>query len=385
MNRRIGCLCFAVSVLLASAQAPAHDRSSLCRETPKIIPVKWGYRMPFPSGGYMHMMMDPVLDRCRLDKKKETVSLAQLKCASERDAESLEPTIQGARRIVRKVLSGGLREFAGIDLESVLRKMDALKFRIFKGGFLLGSGGKRFSAVNLLSENTVILNDLPASLMAYNFWEPGLENYTPLLILHETLGVLGYEDENYEASLALWWISRSNRGDQKEFAAAFVRRFGNVETFRCDKTWDHGSIRNLFLRWAIPEAHAGGVSIVGGGGGRKPEREGGAGDGRIQLAANGGASVVGGGGDLHEMMFKAKLMEEGLKRFGSHPDFRGELKILSLSVQASQKGPYGYNAAEGRLTIPSRWKLEVLEGNEVLNLQNFDTRTWINRYVVLIR
>ena len=343
------------SLLAMTLQAWSANPTQHCSENPKIIPVKWGYRMPFPSGGYMHVMMMPVMDRCNLDKKREFVTIEQLKCASEdeRDNDSLKPMIEGAKQLLTKVIRAGLPSFAGIELQQVLQKMGALKFRVFQGGFLLGSGGKRFTAVNLLSENMIILNDLPASLMAYNFWEPGLEKYRPIVILHETLGALGFDDENYEASLALWWMAQSRRGDVKEFALAFTNRFGNIATFKCDRVWNQG--RNLYnLIFGIEKANAG------------------------------GASVVGGGGDLHEAMFKAKLLEASQLKFGYDPSFRRELRILNLIVVSSQSGPYGYNAQLNTLTIPTRWKLERLENHEVLNLQRFDTSTWINRYIQLI-
>jgi hypothetical protein len=101
------------------------------------------------------------------------------------------------------------------DIPALLADIATIKWNGNPYGFLAGSTDGRSGAVYLFNKRTVILNLGRAPI------EP--IRTMPIAALHEALGGLGYLDENYERSLALYFLSLTEVEQKTIFSTHWPR------------------------------------------------------------------------------------------------------------------------------------------------------------------
>lgn len=161
-----------------------------------------------------------------------------------------------SKAIIQRILDSGVTQVGEMDLGELLEDLDTVEWRTFDLGFLSGSGGKRQTSIYLVEQrmvvvNTLALQNLVETQVRLNSWA-----------LHEALGALGYDDENYQISTSLAFVagdftlsslgqpnpapnpSISNRADFVE------RTLSNVSRTNIERTY----------------GREGGTTVVGGGG-----------------------------------------------------------------------------------------------------------------------
>lgn len=105
--------------------------------------------------------------------------------------------------IVRQLIENDcVTQVGDLDLRKLLQDLEQVVFYINHGKTISGSGGNRSTAVNFTEEKAVVIN-APSSydLKRWN-WR--------VILLHEGLGALGYDDEDYQLSAALEWLHTQN-------------------------------------------------------------------------------------------------------------------------------------------------------------------------------
>ena len=125
--------------------------------------------------------------------------------------------------------------FGQFSIREFLKEAPTVRFFTSNRPFVQGSGGRRDCAIHFVRERKVEFSPL--------CWHQMRKDKQPLLILHETLGALGFDDEEYQISLALdWYVRNPDRDAGFDFP---IRRSQREKTY---------------------QRVAGGTSLVGGGG-----------------------------------------------------------------------------------------------------------------------
>jgi len=88
-----------------------------------------------------------------------------------------------------------IENFAGFHLPTLIREAQTVTYRWNNRGFVSGSGGQRTGGVHLVKNRLAVMNSLS--------WIRTQAAERPRLALHETLGALGYDDEDYQLTFAL--------------------------------------------------------------------------------------------------------------------------------------------------------------------------------------
>ncbi|MDO9181205.1 MAG: hypothetical protein Q7U04_02295 [Bacteriovorax sp.] len=148
-----------------------------------------------------------------------------------------------SKQFVETLLDRGIIKIGKLDLEKLLSELDEVQWRFMEEGFLMGSGGVRFTGIYIVKNKMVVINI------------PGLEllqkKPVPLTpwTLHEAMGALGYEDENYELSSVISFVAQTD--EDTPIPVDFVKnKFSKIDRRQSDRTY----------------LLAGGATVIGGGG-----------------------------------------------------------------------------------------------------------------------
>jgi hypothetical protein len=148
-----------------------------------------------------------------------------------------------SRKHVDMLIERGILKIGKLDLTHLSDELNTVEWAYFDLGFLLGSGGKRISSVYFIEKKQVVIN-------WYSF--KNMEgNPVPMFswALHEGLGALGYQDENYEISGAISFMA-----NHPELEKDLLKKYAPLF-----KAFDRENKERLYLL-------AGGATVVGGGG-----------------------------------------------------------------------------------------------------------------------
>lgn len=147
-----------------------------------------------------------------------------------------------SKKIPQAIIDQGIKKIGDLDVAKLIAKLDTVEWRTFDLGFLSGSGGKRQTSIYIVKDRMVVVNML------------ALQNLVekPVRIdrwaLHEALGALGYDDENYEITTALTFVSPADKGLER--VDLVERTLSNLQIRTTDHVYDN----------------VGGTTIIGGGG-----------------------------------------------------------------------------------------------------------------------
>jgi hypothetical protein len=151
-----------------------------------------------------------------------------------------------SRKHVEMALEQGYEKIGKLNLNKLLKELDTVEWRTFDLGFLTGSGGKRTTSIYLVKDNMVVINmyalqNLVGKPIPLYSWS-----------LHEALGALGYEDENYEVSSSISFLANNKSPGIEDLTSIdFVKH--NFDSFKRSK------------KERVYEM-SGGSTVVGGGG-----------------------------------------------------------------------------------------------------------------------
>lgn len=161
-------------------------------------------------------------------------------------------------RSIDRLISKDITTLGGLNLEKLRSQLGEVNWFVNqRQGFLGGSGGNRMTSIYLVEQKAVVVNFLALQQAAgqrIDAWA-----------LHEGFGALGYDDENYQMSSTIEYLSLIEDSlllEEETSNAAVV--FRNLEQ-------------------------------------RKTER--------VYQASEGGGTVVGGGGDYDIANFKTRYMQ----------------------------------------------------------------------------
>lgn len=149
-----------------------------------------------------------------------------------------------ARKHVEMVLEKGINKIQNLNLKKLLVEIDEVEWRTFDLGFLGGSGGNRMSSIYMVESKMVVINMYTLQNMV------GKPVPVYSWALHESLGALGYPDENYELSSSISMIANSAAEEINDHLASLDPNF-------------------LMVARATSNRHYsgdGGSTVVGGGG-----------------------------------------------------------------------------------------------------------------------
>lgn len=158
---------------------------------------------------------------------------------------------------VEKVLARGIKKIGKLDLKKLSKELDKVEWRTFDLGFLAGSGGVRTTSIYLVEKKMVVINILALNNLV------GKPVHINSLALHEAMGALGYEDENYDLSSAISFLATTH--------------LENLVTL--------SYVKNIFSNFTISKEN------------------------RLYAAKSGGSTVVGGGGDAVIIELKQRLLK----------------------------------------------------------------------------
>lgn len=146
---------------------------------------------------------------------------------------------------VQKLLDKDVKVVGKLNLKKLIKELDAVEWRSFELGFLSGSGGKRTTSIYMVEKKMIAVN----MYALQNLVGKPVPMYS--WALHESLGALGYSDENYEVSGSISFLANLSDSEDFELGARLVKAVFE-EVTRTKK-------ERLYLL-------AGGSTVVGGGG-----------------------------------------------------------------------------------------------------------------------
>ncbi len=89
-----------------------------------------------------------------------------------------------------------------LNLVTLIREISEIDFRGTKDGFFAGSGEQRMFSIYRKKEKLIVVNFIS--------YEQTPEDVRPYILLHEALGALGYQDEDYQLTSAAFLILNAN-------------------------------------------------------------------------------------------------------------------------------------------------------------------------------
>lgn len=141
--------------------------------------------------------------------------------------------------VIQKLQSQGIQTVGDLNLPELAQDFDLVQYKFVTRGFMSGQAG-RTGSVNLRGQKIVYVNTL--SLSNLN------QEQTQLLMLHEALEAVGYDDEAYKLSSGLDVLTHTK--DLTQLPSSFLENFKH--------TSKSNEVRTFQLK--------GGISGVGGGG-----------------------------------------------------------------------------------------------------------------------
>lgn len=183
-----------------------------------------------------------------------------------------------SKKHIDKLLSFNINRVGKLNLVTLSKELDEVEWKTFDLGFLIGSGGNRTTSIYFVETKTVVLNTM--SLSELQNKPVSLFSWT----LHEGMGALGYQDENYELSSSI----------------AFLAENTSLEDLNAAKE----GLESNFTQDKIIRAK----------------------ENRTYKMASGSGTVVGGGGNAIALELKKKLMQ----RLMAKTKNKKALKKLSL-------------------------------------------------------
>lgn len=151
-----------------------------------------------------------------------------------------------SKKHVEMAMELGYEKIGKLKLNKLLGELETVEWRTFDLGFLSGSGGKRTTSIYMVKDTMVVINlhalqNLVGQPVPLYSWA-----------LHEALGALGYDDENYELSSSISFLANNkNEGFENLTSIDFIKHnFSSVKRSKYEKTY----------------LMAGGSTVVGGGG-----------------------------------------------------------------------------------------------------------------------
>ena len=145
---------------------------------------------------------------------------------------------------VEILLKRGITKIGKLDLKKLSKQLSTVEWRTFEVGFLIGSGGNRYTSVYVVKDRMVIIN-----LLSFE----NLQNQPVHLFswaLHEGLGALGYNDENYEISSSISFLAENPQLGINSGIEYIEEHFQVIAKTKTDRRY----------------AMSGGSTVVGGGG-----------------------------------------------------------------------------------------------------------------------
>ncbi len=149
-----------------------------------------------------------------------------------------------ARKHVDILLKRGIKKIGNLNLLKLAKELNTVEWRTFEIGFLVGSNDERSTSIYIVKDRMVIVNFLSFQNLA------GQPVHVYSWALHEGLGALGYNDENYELSASISFLAENSH------LASLSTIYYLDEQFEVTARSRQG--RNY--------VNAGGSTIVGGGG-----------------------------------------------------------------------------------------------------------------------
>ena len=145
---------------------------------------------------------------------------------------------------VEILLDRGISKIGKLNLKKLSKELNTVEWRTFEIGFLLGSGGNRLTSVYVVEDRMVIIN----SLSFENLIGKPVHLYS--WALHEGLGALGYNDENYELSASISFLAENSQLANHSSNITIKDHFQKIDRSKVGLTY----------------ASSGGSTVVGGGG-----------------------------------------------------------------------------------------------------------------------
>jgi hypothetical protein len=221
-----------------------------------------------------------------------TLALAATGLRAQAETLPLQEAMRGASRMLLKMYAD--EGYARISSQRVSRLRERMGRTRWGSApvFFAGSGGVRMSGVNMVEENQVLLTRfILETFQNGRVSDLGMNTF----VLHEALGAVGVDDEDYGASLAIVFLGYQHEllTTLPEVRAVFEARLGATRHFTRNRVYDDASV---------------------------------AGD-----RADGGTSV-GGGGDIVALDIKTQLLVRAAARGALSQDYARAVLNLGVSV-----------------------------------------------------
>ncbi len=106
-----------------------------------------------------------------------------------------------SKKDIDKLLGQNIVKIGNMNLEKLSAELDTVEWRTFDLGYLGGSGGNRMTSIYIVKDKMVVINSLSLQGLV------GKPVHMFSWALHEGLGALGYDDENYELSSSISFLA----------------------------------------------------------------------------------------------------------------------------------------------------------------------------------
>lgn len=174
----------------------------------KIVPVLWQYAdrkvvFTIPQS-YIE-----VLKKCgitpNISPRPDRFPVDKLFCPGILNDSASAELMARATRMVDRLIEGGLKQIADVNLAELRAQMTTVRLRVSEHALfesvLDAPGTPRRFAVNIEELRLAILNG--------PYWKLQKDSeFADAFLIHEILGALGHRDEQYQATLTMWWLSR---------------------------------------------------------------------------------------------------------------------------------------------------------------------------------
>ena len=108
-----------------------------------------------------------------------------------------------SKKDLEKLLNQNIVKIGDMNLIKLSKELETVEWRTFDLGFLGGSGGKRMTSIYIVKDKMVVINTLSLQSLV------GKPIKMFSWALHEALGALGYDDENYELSSSISFLANN--------------------------------------------------------------------------------------------------------------------------------------------------------------------------------
>lgn len=197
-----------------------------------------------------------------------------------------------ALALPEKLSARKIEKVGDLSISEVMKETKGLHWKVVQDVLFAGSGGRRASSIFLTESRTVFINAL--------YWRQTGAEVKPILLLHEALGAIGFDDEEYQLSLGLWLLSQNSRVSLSPEKTPWLTHFADLR--RSSRTPKY-----------------------------------------IQLA--GGATGVGGGGDQFELTLKMGLLKRIEQLFRSVTGIDRKVLEQSRELILSSRVVVDYDSA----------------------------------------